>query len=63
MTTIRKGTSIESEASVDPSDLPAGTMFLSATLATAIAAVMKAGSYLVIKRIGDSGENYVGAWD
>lgn len=40
-----------------------GTLIPSVTLATAIAAVMKAGSYLVIKRIGDSGENYVGAWD
>lgn len=40
-----------------------GTLIPSVTLATAIAAVMKAGSYLVIKRIGDSSENYVGAWD
>lgn len=41
----------------------AGTLIPSVTLATAIAAVMKAGSYIRIARVGDSGETFVGAWD
>lgn len=39
-----------------------GTMIPSVTLATAVAAVMKSGSYVRIARVGDSGESYVGAW-
>jgi hypothetical protein len=39
-----------------------GTIIPSVTLVTANAAVVKAGSWLRIKKIGESGEGFVGAW-
>lgn len=39
-----------------------GTIIPSVTLATAAAAIVKAGSWFKIKRIGESSETYVGAW-
>lgn len=39
-----------------------GTIIPSITLVTAIAAVMKAGSYFKINKVGESSETYVGAW-
>ena len=40
----------------------AGTVIPSVTLVTAAAAVMKAGSWFRIKKIGESSETFVGAW-
>lgn len=39
-----------------------GTIIPSITLVTANAAVMKAGTYFIITKIGESSETYVGAW-
>lgn len=40
-----------------------GTIIPSVTLVTANAAVVKAGSWFKIKKIGESSETYLGAWD